>query len=188
MTHTLRPSASNEQGNVLFYVLVCVAIIGALSYVMSQGSGDSASGMQASQISEEIKTQAQTIRSALLECNLVHNYGYPAAPVSGLVADLECQTGEGPPITYEDIFSGTGNRFMPPTPKPFTTGWQYVIDTATNPDSISIELTDTLNCTANAGLRSAIQILSNQYTSGELVTVCDGTTASIRIFIVQGVI
>lgn len=181
MTH-IRSNA--EKGNVLFYILLCVILLAAISFVLTQGSGDSASGIQASQLSEEIKTQAQTIRSALLECNLVHNYGYPAQPVSGLVADLRCQTDDVP--NYEDIFSGTSNRIMPQTPKPFTTGWEYVVDGSTTPPSITIELTDAIDCTANRGLQSAIEILKTQYQAAEIETTCDGTTASFKLYIVKG--
>lgn len=175
---------SKEDGNVLFYVLLCVVILAALSFVLTQNSGDSAAGMSANKISEDVKAQAQTIRSALLECNLVNNKGYPAQPVSGLAKDLQCEREDG---TFEDIFTGTSNRFMPPIPKPFTTGWQYTVNTGTTPHTVTIELTDAMDCTGNAGLKSAIEILKTQYTTDELDTVCSGASASVKIYIVKGV-
>ena len=185
MEKSVGNSSSSEKGNILFYILLCVVLLAGLSFVLTNNSGDSSAGIQASQISEEVKTQAQTIRSALLECNLVHNFGYPAQPVSGLAADLQCQTDTTP--TYENIFSGTSNRVMPPTPKPFTTGWQYTVNGVTTPPTITIELTDAINCTANRGLMSAIEILKTQYQATEIDTVCNGTTATFRVYIVRGV-
>ena len=173
-----------EQGNVLFYILICVVLLAGLTFVLSKGSSDSASGMQASQISEQIKTQAQTIRSAVLECNLVHEYGYPPQPASTLVKDLQCQTDDTP--HYEDIFSGTANRVLPLPPKPFTTGWKYLVNGGTSPPTITVELTDAISCTGNRGLQSAIEIIKTQFTTDELTTVCDGGTASVKIYIVKG--
>lgn len=184
------PSSSvsaSEQGNILFYILLCVVLLAGLSFILTQGSGDSASGMAASQISEEIKTQAQTIRSALLECNLVHNLGYPAQPPSGLVKDLKCQTVDTP-AAYEDIFSGTANRTLGLTPKPFTTGWKYTVNSGTTPPTITIELNDLINCTANRGLMSAFEILKTQYAAGEIdPPTCTGASAIFKLYIVKGV-
>src|SRR5690349_11131162 len=121
-----------ENGNVLFYIMIAVVLLGALSYVMTRGAGDSAAGMSATRISEDIKSQAQTIRAAILECNLVYNNGYPPEPANPyLVENLQCQVDSTP--TYQDIFTGNSNRFLPVPPKPFVTGWTYRIDTATTP-------------------------------------------------------
>lgn len=186
MNRFLAPKSSeNEKGNILFYILLCVVLLAGLSFVMSQNSGDTASGMSASKISEEIKTQAQTIRSAVLECNLVHNFGYPTQPASTFAKDLRCQTDTVP--NYEDIFSGTANRVLPLPPGPFTTGWKYLVNGGTTPPTITLELTDLMNCDGNQGLKSALSILTTQYTPAEITTTCSGATASVIIYIVKGV-
>ncbi len=175
---------NNQNGNVLFYILIAVALVGALTYVMSRGAGDSGTGAVATRISEDIKAQAQTIRAAVLECVLVHNYGYPAEPGSGLVADLECQVDDVP--NYVEIFSGATGRFLPQPPGPFT-GWTYTVDTGTTPDSIYIELSHAMDCTGDMGVRSALSILQTQFTADETNgTVCNGTEATFRLNLVVG--
>jgi hypothetical protein len=173
-----------EKGNVLFYILIAVALLAALTYVVARGGGDSGSGMTATRVAEEIKSQSQMIRSAIMECVINNNYGYPAEPVSGLVADVQCQTSATP--TYQTIFSGATGRFMPQPPKPFTAGWAYDVDTGTTPNTISISLTQAMNCAADQGLVSALDdILPTQYATAEVDTTCDGTTANFTLYIVK---
>lgn len=177
----------NQSGSVFFYILAAVAMLGALSYVMSRGSGDSASGLQASRIADDIKTQAQLIRSAIIECNLVYQIGYPLDPGTPTdIGVLQCRTDGGGGV--QNMFDGTTGRFEPEAPPVFTAGWVYGIDTTPpTTDTVYIELNQATNCTANAGLSSAFQILTSSFTASELTgTVCNGTTARFRLNIVLG--
>jgi len=142
----------HENGNILFYILIGVLLMGALTYVSTRSSGDTAAGTTAARLSEDIKSQAQLIRSALSECLLVNSYGYPLEPAApGLVKDIECQIGDSPDV-FQPVFTGTSNRFLPQPPAPFTDGWIYDVDSGTNPPTISILLTKAMNCSASQGV------------------------------------
>lgn len=170
----------SQSGSVFFYILTAMAILAGLTYVVTRGGGDSASGLVASRIADDIRTQAQLLRSAIIECNLLHNE-YPADPgAPTAIANLQCPAGQ-------NMFSGATGRYAPDAPPIFTAGWVYRLNTATNPDSIYIELNQATNCTANQSLLSAFQILQNYFTATERAnSVCDGTTARFRLNIITG--
>ena len=106
---------TNEQGNVLFFILIAVVLMGALTYTMTNTGGDqSSTNISANRLAEDLQNQAQMIRSALSECTLVNNYGYPDAATS-LVKDLKCKTSD---TDEQLIFAGSGSRVLPLPPGP----------------------------------------------------------------------
>jgi hypothetical protein len=177
---------SNDQsGNVLFYIFIAVALLGALTYVMARGSGENAQTIQANELAEEIKSQAQTIRSAILECNLVQGFGYPPdddAPT--LMEDVECQIDNTP--TMQLLFSGASGRFLPRSPVQMeTTGWVYRRD---DPDvgDIYIQLSESMNCSGSVATAAAFGYLTKEFSAAEILgTVCDGSVARFRLNIVD---
>lgn len=194
---SMHAAKKNEDGNILFYILIAVVLLGSLTMMLSRGSGESASTTSANRISEDIKAQAQLIRSAIVECNLVYNNGYPVASYQNRVKNLTCQTG----MTSTDIkgifngaLDGSGNpvsssdRFLPLPPKPFdeTPGWEYIINTVPDPDQISIKLSKAINCDGDAALKIAMEKhLPPNFTANEVAITCDGTTASFELFLVK---
>ena len=74
---------NSQSGNVLFIIFIAVALIAALTMALMSGGGDQAISMSADRISQELRAQAQSIRSAIVECDLVNNYGYPPASEEG---------------------------------------------------------------------------------------------------------
>ena len=178
----MKSPIKNQSGNVLFYILIAVVLIAALSYVMARGAGDSGAGMVANRLSEQIKSQAQSIRSAILECNLVRGFGYPADPANPYTLDLvQCQIDSTP--TYETLFSGATGRFVPQAPAPLdTTGWIY----RNTGGDVYIELTEAMDCAGDQGVASAFNILQSQFASTEITgTTCDGVTATFRLYLVD---
>ena len=131
--HPVKRTA-HEHGNVLFYIFLCVILLGALTVYMTSNNGDDqASGSAAFRNSEALKSQAQGARSAVMECFLIYNAGYPAQPVSGLLSDVQCDTSNG----LQNIFTAQSARAIPIPPVPFD-AWTY-----TNTGSTFIKVTTT---------------------------------------------
>ena len=172
-----------QRGNVLFMILIAVVITGALSATLMQGGGDNAASMNADRLSQELRAQAQSIRSALLECNMTYDHGYPTSGGSQIDLDnVQCQIDTGP--TYQPIFTGTANRVAPRPPLPFdgtTDKWKYTND---NAGSIFLELSST-SLAAEKSIIPALEHLKNQYAASEVDITNDGSTALFRLYITK---
>ena len=173
----LSMAGNTQSGNVLFIILIAVALLGALGAVMMRSGGEQAVSMSADRISQELKAQAQSIRSALMECVLVNNYGYPAQGANKLASEAECQIDDVP--TYQPIFTGTANRFLPQPPSTFNP-WQYTND---NADDIQIYTDSTKP--ASPAVINALEMLKNQYSADEIEIINDGSNASFRLYITK---
>jgi hypothetical protein len=173
----------HEKGNILFLILIAVVLLAALSYVIAKPGGDSVVASSANRISEGLKSQAAFFRSGIIECPLINNYGYPVQPGSGLAKDTQCEINDTP--TYQDIFKGQGGRFAPQPITPFG-DWTYTVNGATTPPSISISVTKAMNCANDVTMKSAMDQIAMQFTTGEATIVCDGSAATFTLYIVKG--
>lgn len=148
-----------ERGNVLFYIFICIALLGALTMYMSSSSGDEqATGSAAFRMAEEIKSQAQGTRAAIMECILIYNSGYPAQPPSNLISDAQCETATA---TYQNIFTSQSARAVPIPPNPFAP-WTY-----TNSGSTFVKISTISNKPANPMVRMTLQNLVQAYRATE---------------------
>ncbi len=174
---------NKQQGNVLFMILIAVILMAALSAVMMQGGGEQVVSVNSDRIAIELKTQAQSIRSALLGCDLEYNLGYPPASYNALdMKDVECQIDETP--TYQPIFTSTANRYLPPLPAPMNASpnaWKYYNDGA---GTIYFELSVT-DVAADRTVINGLEMLKTQYSATEATITNDGTTAALRVYITQ---
>lgn len=150
---------SAETGNVLFYIFICIILLGALTmYISSSGGDEQATGSAAFRMAEDIKSQAQGTRAAIMECLLIYNSAYPAQPGSGLIADAQCETATA---TYQNIFTAQSARAVPIPPNPFA-AWTY-----TNSGSTFVKITTTSNKPANPMVRMTLRNLAQSYRAPE---------------------
>lgn len=169
---------NSQRGNVLFIILIAVALLAALSATMMQGGGQQAVSISADKLASEVYTQAQGIRSALIECNLTYNYGYPSATYNGAVGNVECQVDDVP--TYTSIFTGSAGSFLQDPPKGFG-DWQYYNDGA---GGISISLSSTVNL--DNARSSALGMAAGRFASSEISLVNTvGAPGSITLYITK---
>lgn len=174
MTHH---NDKSQSGNVLFMIFIAVALMGALTAVMMRGGGEQATSMTATRISEQLKSQAASIRSAIVECDLTNNLGYPVENAVTLDA-VNCQIDATP--TYQPLFTGTANRFVPVPPEPFN-AWYYNNDGA---GTISISIDTPGANAADLGIIQALESLKTQYGT-EVTIVNNGSAASFELFITK---
>ncbi len=58
----------NSDGNVIFYILIAIALLGMLTFAFVQDSGDNVSKQNSYKISEELYSQFNSINSAVMSC------------------------------------------------------------------------------------------------------------------------
>lgn len=66
---------SSQNGSVLVYILIAVALLAALTFTFMQPSGQQSSSQGAFRTITQIQGQVDTIRSAIQECVLTHKKG-----------------------------------------------------------------------------------------------------------------
>jgi hypothetical protein len=148
--------SNREAGNVLFYILLCVALLALLTYTMSSGGNEQATGTTSFKLTEDIKSQAQGIRSAILECVLVQNAAYPLQPVSGNLNDVECAMASG---GNQNLFTAQSARALPIPPGPFN-AWTY---TNVGNTFIKASLTVPSNRASSQTVRNVLSGLADAY-------------------------
>jgi hypothetical protein len=172
MKHT-----SSQSGNILFIILIAVAVIAALGAVMMNNGGSQASSMASDQMAQKLKSQIDTIKSALNECNLVHEFGYPATDDQKVV-DLECQIDATP--TFVKIFSGADIASVVAL-RGFSQ-WTY---NTNGTDTISIHTEASGDEVTNPVYQNAVTMLASQYSPSEAEFTNDGNELEIRIYLIK---
>lgn len=142
-----------EQGSALIYILIAIALLAALTATFMDSSSQQTTSQNAFNATTELKSQIETIRSAIQECVLTYpggdaqaitdsaqvNNPYPIQPnesyyttegvtpgstADNLVKDIRCPGNPGDDPDHELIFLGTSGKFMPPAPTYFN-DWEY---------------------------------------------------------------
>lgn len=180
--YKIKRDRSAEAGNVLLYIFIAVALLGALTMAMSSGGGDQAIATSAFRITDSLRSQGQGIRAAVLECVLRYpSAGYPVVSVPGTAEDLsaiECQPNDGVTSDF-DLFGGTMGHFIPQPPAPFT-NWQYNNDGA---GTVYIRIATPPANADDPSVISGIRNAVSQYTADEVEARCDGTAAFMEVYI-----
>lgn len=78
-------SFHDQRGNVLFYVFIAVALLGALTYAFTKDSRESYSAQVAVKLAEELFVQANMIRSAVVECTIEYPAGGGDLDLNGVI-------------------------------------------------------------------------------------------------------
>lgn len=144
-----------ERGSVLFYIFLAMGLLAALTFSFTKNSRENIVTQNAHRVSEELFSQLNVIRSAIMECALEYPEGggdldgsgvidatdnpnnpYPVNPsnlnnphgvaVNDQVRNLSCT---GAPATEANIFQGANNkgRMLQPIPGGFSE-WVYIND------------------------------------------------------------
>ena len=175
-TQCYRPE---EAGNVLIYILIAVVLFAALSASLMSGGQDSAVAQSSLRLSQAIQSQAQGIRSGILECVLVYqDAGYPTTPGSNLAEDVQCVS---PSSGTFDIFKGFQGNFMPEPPRPFN-DWVYNNDAA---GTIYIAISTPGANADDPGVIDALDTLETKFTADEATIVNTGVAASFTLYLTK---
>lgn len=184
--YIIKRDRSGEAGNVLLYIFVAVALLGALTMAMTSGGGDQAVATSAFRITDGLRSQAQGVRSAFLECILRYpSAGYPVVAVPGTsedIAGILCQPNDGGVTADFILFGGTLGHFVPQPPRPFN-AWQYNNDGA---GTVYVRIAAPAGSASDPSVINGLQNTVSQYTANEVESRCDGTEAWIQIYL-QGV-
>lgn len=145
--------AAGQAGNVLFYIFIAIALLGALTFSFAKDGRQNVTTQMGHKTSEELFIQASVIRAAIIECAVQYPQGggditgdgqittadnfnppYPVQPshpnnphgvqpFNNNVRVLSCT---GAPAAEANIFQGANNkgRFLPPPPAGFNE-WVY---------------------------------------------------------------
>tara|TARA_B100000242_G_scaffold294292_1_gene276067 strand:+ start:5931 stop:6680 length:750 start_codon:yes stop_codon:yes gene_type:complete len=140
-----------ERGSALVYILIAIALLGALTVTFMEPSSQQTSSQSGFRTVTAVKSQIDVIRSAVQECVLRYSNGdqtaaiqtsdsganqiyplkpnstYLASPTVGtrLVKDLKCPGNQGSTVNdHQPIFGGSTGKFLQPPPDLFE-DWQW---------------------------------------------------------------
>lgn len=141
-----------ESGSALVYILIAIALLGALTVTFMEPSSQQTTSQNTFKMTSDLKSQADFIQTAVQECVLFYprgddtipdapteveegyNHPFPLAPDSThfggsattgpLVKDLRCPGNPGNNSDHASIFTGSSGKFMPPAPDLFS-DWKW---------------------------------------------------------------
>lgn len=119
---------SSDAGIVIGPVLFVIALLALLAGVMAAGFGGFGVASIADRVTADVQSQANLIRTKIVECNMVRGSGgsnyYPVSDVTNgtLVSDLECA---GDPAGQKNLWTGVRNTMLPPPTQGFS-AWKYI--------------------------------------------------------------
>lgn len=121
---TIPPDAGFAIGAILFVI----ALIAIIATVIAAGTGDFGSASITDRVAADVATQANLIRSKIVECNMLYGTnsngdGYPSSGGSSvLVSSLSCA---GDPVGMQNLWSGERVALLPPPTHGFGP-WYYI--------------------------------------------------------------
>lgn len=184
MTNTNWQGRAGERGGALVYILIAIALLAALTVSFMEPSSQQTQSQNTYNLTSELASQADFIRSAIQECAVLypggdadtlppnpvfqHNNPFPldpratylttpvAAGDAPLVRDIRCpgNPGDGNP-NHQAIFSGKSGKFLPPPPGMFDE-WEWY----NGPDGVFF-WTKTTN--TDAYINTALTKLNEQF-------------------------
>jgi len=87
----LQNKRKKECGSALVYILIAIALLAALTVTFMQPSGQQASSQGSFRTVSDIKSQVDTIRSAIQECVLSYKKGDSSIDISGSGSDPDAR-------------------------------------------------------------------------------------------------
>jgi len=178
----LKSKNNSESGNVIAYILVAVVLFGALTAAMMRGGGEQAAATSSFRIAEDLVSQAQGIRSAILECALVYRSGGDLPEVASpgtpqKLEDLICEPTNGnEPFK---IFVGRSSVYTPRPPIPFEE-WLYNNDGSGN-ITVSTKVPD--ESALDFSVRDALERVMAKYSDNETEIICNGAVGKFTVYL-----
>ncbi|MDP9128195.1 MAG: hypothetical protein M3N08_08060 [Pseudomonadota bacterium] len=130
-----------DAGLAIGAILFVIALLALLGTIIAAGGSDFGTASISDRIAADVATQANLIRSKIIECNLIHgtnsNYdGYPSSdPTNGtLVSALNCS---GDPSGQQSLWSGSRTALLPPPTMGFG-AWHYINTNASGLGSTAV--------------------------------------------------
>lgn len=180
--NSLKNNRESESGNVIAYILIAVVLFGALTAAMMRGGGEQAAATSSFRIAEDLVSQAQGIRSAILECALVYRSGgeLPEVASSGTAETLENVTCE--PTNGNEpfkVFVGRSSVYKPRPPVPFEE-WLYNNDDAGHV-TISTQVPE--ESVMDFSVRDALERVMEKYSDNETEIICNGAQGKFTVYL-----
>jgi hypothetical protein len=173
----------HEAGLAIGVILFVIALLAVIAVAMSASGTFTNSTITPDRIMADIKSQAQLIRSKILEC---YSYGYergdladkyPTSTGAGtLVEDLQCPsytTGQ------ENLWTGQSAAMLPPPTAGFDK-WYYV-NAASTGGGRCIRIQPNAGNASSIGVKNGLGQVATAFTANELVY--DSGSASQRFII-----
>lgn len=139
MKHRLPPTSRHAKGFIIGYLLFGLSLLSVVTVALVAMNDRQVEARILQEQREDLVTQAQTVRTVILNCALLYPAGdngdaqsaiqFPKTPDSGLVTDLVCPgapTSSGSPMTVWQTLTRSGAASIsPPTKTMGLTAWKY---------------------------------------------------------------